>query len=593
MLKPLDEMQIPTPANNQSSPIYRCHGHWAKRPFNIVRHCIEHFTKTGEIVLDPFAGYGTTGIEALISRRKTIITDLNPISVFVAKVIVMPLPENGIQLYKNTIGQIEEMVYEKIMSLYETTCNCGKKAIVSSVIYDSKNDANDPRERIYHPRVIRIKCPNCGNIRRRPNKDDLKWIKEINNIEIPYWYPKTALVYNTRKSVYKGMTVADLYTKRNLMAMSLLRDAIFRLHEGFCKELMKFTFSAIVRTASMMVHEGGGGWQKSFHIPKKGMAERNVWEIFVRKCKDVIRCKEITQRLIGDYCREAKDFSELEDDKTILITKWDATQISNLIPERSIDYIHTDPPYGDNIQYFELFLPNMAWLGMEQELNKEDWYKEIVITDSPIFPEKSEKHYHELLVKAFVEMSKVIKPMKWITVWFACQDENIWSALRDAITVAGFEERKSYLVIRTSQQKSFGIKRQKTIESLSKILEHDLLVHCQMSGKPKPSIKLPKNVAVELFLKVAEQEIKRRGSATTGEIYMAFVNKCLTEYFTPPPNLNYKEILEGNKHFISQQVTERIGNKYVTIEMWKLKDYEPPSKLTYYLKRNMRVNNED
>ncbi|MDV2503811.1 MAG: DNA methyltransferase [bacterium] len=56
-----------------------------------VKSVIEAFSKPGETVLDPFMGGGTTLVEAIVSGRHAIGTDINPLAVFLAKVKTTPL----------------------------------------------------------------------------------------------------------------------------------------------------------------------------------------------------------------------------------------------------------------------------------------------------------------------------------------------------------------------------------------------------------------------------------------------------------------------------------------------------------------------
>lgn len=49
-------------------------------PPPLANYFIRYFTKEGDIVFDPFAGRGTTPLEARILDRKSIATDLNPIA---------------------------------------------------------------------------------------------------------------------------------------------------------------------------------------------------------------------------------------------------------------------------------------------------------------------------------------------------------------------------------------------------------------------------------------------------------------------------------------------------------------------------------
>jgi hypothetical protein len=56
-----------------------------------ARSAILTFTRPGDVVLDPFMGGGTAGVEALALGRRFVGSDLNPISHFLAKVKTTPL----------------------------------------------------------------------------------------------------------------------------------------------------------------------------------------------------------------------------------------------------------------------------------------------------------------------------------------------------------------------------------------------------------------------------------------------------------------------------------------------------------------------
>lgn len=51
----------------------------------VAKSLIDSFTKPGETILDPFCGSGTLAVEAAISGRDCISTDIDPVAVFVAR----------------------------------------------------------------------------------------------------------------------------------------------------------------------------------------------------------------------------------------------------------------------------------------------------------------------------------------------------------------------------------------------------------------------------------------------------------------------------------------------------------------------------
>ena len=64
---------------------FRSHPYFTKQASNVVAAYIEHYSKKGDTILDPFGGTGVTAIEALRLKRKVIILDINPLACFLVK----------------------------------------------------------------------------------------------------------------------------------------------------------------------------------------------------------------------------------------------------------------------------------------------------------------------------------------------------------------------------------------------------------------------------------------------------------------------------------------------------------------------------
>lgn len=76
----------------------------------IPKTIIEHLTKPGDTVLDPFCGSGTALVEANILNRKSIGTDIAPIAVLVSKVKTTYIETEELA---TEIKKIEKMVFQK------------------------------------------------------------------------------------------------------------------------------------------------------------------------------------------------------------------------------------------------------------------------------------------------------------------------------------------------------------------------------------------------------------------------------------------------------------------------------------------------
>lgn len=73
------------------------HGYFTKQSWNVVREYIENFSQPGDLVLDPFGGSGVTAIEAMMTKRKAIHIDINPMSVFMVESLLAPVHNGDLQ----------------------------------------------------------------------------------------------------------------------------------------------------------------------------------------------------------------------------------------------------------------------------------------------------------------------------------------------------------------------------------------------------------------------------------------------------------------------------------------------------------------
>src|SRR3989344_5369034 len=80
---------------------HKFHSYPARFIPQIPRTFIKLLTETGDTVLDPFAGCGTTLVEAKLLGRHSIGNDLNPLATLISKVKTTPLSE--VQIKRNKL----------------------------------------------------------------------------------------------------------------------------------------------------------------------------------------------------------------------------------------------------------------------------------------------------------------------------------------------------------------------------------------------------------------------------------------------------------------------------------------------------------
>lgn len=71
-------------SNGKGDAFYDVHPYHTKVPVSIVVSLIEHYTSTGDLILDPFCGSGSTGLAARITCRRFYLFDLSPYAIHIA-----------------------------------------------------------------------------------------------------------------------------------------------------------------------------------------------------------------------------------------------------------------------------------------------------------------------------------------------------------------------------------------------------------------------------------------------------------------------------------------------------------------------------
>ncbi|MBF0308896.1 MAG: DNA methylase [Magnetococcales bacterium] len=100
------------------------------------------------------------------------------------------------------------------------------------------------------------------------------------------------------------------------------------------------------------------------------------------------------------------------------------------LPDDSIDYIFTDPPFGENIYYADLNFLVESWHRVTTDAQPE------AIVDR--FKQKAMPEYQELMRRCFTEYCRVLKPGRWMTVVFHNSKNAVWNAIQEAMGRAGF-----------------------------------------------------------------------------------------------------------------------------------------------------------
>ncbi len=133
--------------------------------------------------------------------------------------------------------------------------------------------------------------------------------------------------------------------------------------------------------------------------------------------------------LDGKYKRLQKAVkTDWPSEHTSAITTGDCANIP--LPDDSIDYIFTDPPFGENIYYADLNILNESWHRVRTNAVNE------AIVDKA--KKKGILEYQEAMRRCFKEYQRVLKSGRWITIVFHNSHNSVWNAIQEALLSAGF-----------------------------------------------------------------------------------------------------------------------------------------------------------
>lgn len=137
--------------------------------------------------------------------------------------------------------------------------------------------------------------------------------------------------------------------------------------------------------------------------------------------------------LDGKLDRLVKAFRSFKASPAVTVTTGTAARIP--APSNSVDYIFTDPPFGENLPYAELNFLVEAWHGVMTEERQD------AIVDRAkknLAAQKSVDDYRRLMADCFTEYFRLLKPGRWMTVVFSNTQAAVWNSLQTAMQEAGF-----------------------------------------------------------------------------------------------------------------------------------------------------------
>lgn len=482
------------------------HKYWGKKPSNYLKELIEKYSKEGDTVLDPFSGYGVFCSEAYILNRNVISNDLNPVANFINKQLLEK--KIDLELLKKQ-WKLIKLEFESYNSdWYKWEYNEQTIQLIS--ILRDKNNV-----------PIKGKFKAVGSNKFQEiyitEIESKKYLKFEEKQKIIDWFPTKKLIKNSRISAKEGMKVSDLFTKRTLACHAKLFSLIEKHSSGNEKNLLKIAFTANLANCSKLLppiksrgEMAPGAWMTGFYIGETYL-ENNVLHYFENRFSKIVKGKEDYLNQFGNSGEF--NFNPINYSNNYQTLQNDAKNLS--IENESIDYIFTDPPYGDAVPYFEQSVIWNSWLKFEP-----DYKNEIVISDSKERKKDCNKFEEEINL-AFSEIRRVLKPNKYFSLTYHSLSGKEWKAITNACIKNGFELVDYEWLV----QKSFTPRQINRLTSI----KGDVLVTFQKAATIK-SVTCKSDIEItQIFIQQIEEWLSENSSLDTNEIFLKTMNKVFSE----------------------------------------------------------------
>jgi len=404
--------------------------------------------------------------------RRAILNDLSPAATFIAANYNLPF---DVEAFAKAGKKLLKDVQQELGWMYETTDKDGKtKGRVEYTVWseiftcphcageinfldealddDSKQvrgtfpcphcgaDLNkDNLDRVMESRVDpatglpwkRVKFRpsiifyDVGGQRRQkvPDQFDLAVLDRIEVLPFPNGLPTTRFpieqMYHGSRIQPKGFEcIHHFFLPRSAHAMAALWRKAEAEPDARTRQMLIFFVEQALWTASLLNRYRPTGFSQvnqyltGVYYVASQHAECSPWYI-----------------LEGKLGRLAKTFQAFKTESgRAAVTTGTAARIPTL--DSSIDYIFTDPPFGENIYYADLNFLVESWHHVTTDAMPE------AIVDK--FKKKALPEYQHLMQRCFAEYYRVLKPGRWMTVVFSNSKAAVWNAIQVALQQAGF-----------------------------------------------------------------------------------------------------------------------------------------------------------
>ena len=292
-------------------------------------------------------------------------------------------------------------------------------------LFESELDAATEQVRkhiTFRPSLIRYTVDG-STFEKKPDSGDRALLQRILGLPFPAEVPTNRLpiedMYHGSRLAPKGINFTHhFFLPRAAYALAAMWRRANAHPDARIRHMLLYFVEQAISTMSLLNRfRGNQGSQSNqvlsgvYYIPSQ-VAEISPWYRLEGKLSQMLRVFQFTHSHAEATIVSTADCGELS------------------LPDNSIDYVFTDPPFGENIYYADLNILIESWHGVLTNAVPE------AIVDR--FKEKGLTEYQRLMQRCFQEYRRVLKPGRWITVVFHNSRNAVWTAIQEAMLAAGF-----------------------------------------------------------------------------------------------------------------------------------------------------------
>jgi len=463
--------------------LYKAHTYHTKVPPKALVRFIEHYTNPGDIVFDGFCGSGMTAVAASMAGppRMVFASDLSPAASFIASSYLM---EVQVASYESEVRRIADELDAELGWMYRPDngkinppiCNyyvwsdvfmcssCGADIVFWDVAFDKakkkftdcfkclscgaeNTKRSDRAQETFYDHVLEkpwtrykqvpvLAAVSMGKRRatkRSANEADLALLKAVRDTPPAAAASRLAVKMLFRDGQWGDQWKSCLHLRPITHAHQLLSERQLRYVARFIELLdlslpahraILFTATSVMQKVSrLMVYNADGIGR----VQKGTLYISSVWQ--------EMRFSHMLRIAAADMVRAAEEgmwvkLPERRRQSGVSRCVWAGSATRVPIPDKVIDYVFVDPPFGANIPYSEL---NFLWesmLGVFTNTKHDAIESQI--------QNKTLSDYQSLMEFSFSEFLRILKPGRWITVEFHNSKNAVWTAIQEALMRAGF-----------------------------------------------------------------------------------------------------------------------------------------------------------